>query len=300
MTILDISKHQGSADFNVMKSRGISSVMLRLAYGSSKDTKFEEFYKNATKNGLSVGCYIFATWHYASISKNFSEAKRNAENQTKAVLKFLAEKKIDCPVAIDLELESGAKCNLTKAELTEILNSALKLIKSAGFEPMVYASASWFEDRLEVSKINYPLWAAYYYSGAKEECFPATKYGKVLEKLKGKIALWQHSSTGSGGYYGVGSKYVDVNFCYKSELFGEKEKKSSQESILEKSQYTVKINSGTWYIRQSNTTTSKATRIIDGNVTLQASQKKNGWYYLVAYKGWIGPAAIKSAVYNKK
>lgn len=301
MTILDISKHQKSADFKAMKKSGISAVMLRLAYGKSKDARFEEFYKNAATNGICVGGYIFATWHYASISKDFQSAKANAEAQTQAVVKFLSGKKIVCPVAIDLELESGAKCNLTKAQLTEILNICLKIIKNAGYEPMVYSSASWFGDRLDPTKIACPLWVAYYYTGANEKEFPNTKYGKILGNLKDKIALWQYTSTGSGAKYGLGSKYVDMNFCYKPELFSEKITTSSTaDSSPEKSQYTVKIKSGTWYVRQSNSTTSKAIRVIDGNVTLQASQKKNGWYYLVAYKGWVGPASIESGVYNKK
>lgn len=297
MTILDISKHQQTADFKAMKSRGISAVMLRLSYGDSLDSKFEEFYKSATANGICVGCYAFATWHYASVSNNFATAKANAEKQTKAVLKYLVGKKITCPVAIDLELESGAKCNLTKAQLTEILNDSLKIIENAGFQPMVYSSASWFEDRLDPDKISYPLWVAYYYADAVSDKFPDTKYGKILSKLKTKIALWQYSCTGLGKYYGVGSTYVDTNFCYKNELF---QSKVSTDTALKKSLYTVKIKKGTWYVRKSNTTASKAIRIVNGNVTMQASQKKNGWYYLVAYKGWIGPAGIEKAVYNKK
>ncbi len=298
MTVLDISKHQSNADFGKMKSRGISAVMMRIAYGASKDSKFEEFYKNAVKNGLCVGGYIFATWHYAKVSKDYETAKLNAQTQTKTAVKFLQNKKIVCPIAVDMELESGAKCNLTKAQLTEILNICLEIIKNAGFEPMVYSSASWFGDKIDHKKLSCPLWVAYYYNGGIIKAFPDTKYGKVLENLKEKLALWQYSSTGDGEYYGVGSKNVDVNFCYMPSLF--KEKISTTENVSPKSQYTVKIKKGTWYVRKSNTTNSKALRIIDGNVTLQASQKKNGWYYLVAYKGWIGPAGIESGVFNKK
>lgn len=297
--VLDISKHQGSADFKAMKDRKIKGAMLRLAYGNSKDSKFEEFYQNAVKNSMPVGVYVFATWHYKSVSKDFNEAKKNALSQTKNALEFIKGKKISA-FAIDMELEKGCETKLSKAELTEILNLCICEIFDAGLMPLVYSSVSWFYDKFNASSLKCDFWVAYYYNNAKKGEFPDTRYGRLMGNLRGKIALWQYTSTLDGRYYGVGSKCVDGNFLFINEIFESKTKQPQKSPAkTEKSLYTVKLNKGKWYVRKSGTMSSKALKIIDGGVTLQASQKKNGWYYLVAYKGWVGPKAVESAVFNK-
>ena len=282
--VIDISKHQVKMNFNTAVKKGIKAVMLRAAYGENRDIKFEEFYSDATKEKLSVGAYFFATWHYNSVSKDYETAKKNAVLQTKKALGFLKGKKITAPVAIDIELEKNARLEFSKAELTDLVNLAVSEIKKAGYNPLVYSSISWFYDRFEANRIACPLWIAYYYENAKYDEFPDNKYGRLLSQLKDKAVLWQYSSTGDGKSYGASSACVDENFCYDQKLFwGE----------------AVKIRQGSWYIRKRNDVTSQPLKIISGNVTLQASQKKNGWYYLISHKGWIGPAAISDALYNK-
>lgn len=299
-TVLDISKHQNKMDFKLALSRGIKGVMLRASYGSSKDTRFDSFARAAADEGLSVGAYFFATWHYDSVSPNFETAKKNAESQTKTALSFLEGKKITAPVAVDLELEKTAVMKFSKAELTELTKIALETIKKAGYTPMLYCSVSWLYDRLDKELLNCPLWVAYYFKGAKKDSFPDTKYGRLLEKLSGNLALWQHSSEGDGKYFGAASERVDENFCYNEKLFGFgcNATSSAPETNEKKSLYTVKIKTGSWYVRKLYSTASTPIKIINGGVQLQASQKKNGWYYLTVHKGWIGPAAVESSFYN--
>lgn len=298
--ILDISKHQGNMNFTKAKASGIEGVMLRFAYGDSKDTKFEEFYKKALSEGLSVGGYFFATFHYASLSPNFEAAKKNALSQTKKAISYLSGKKITAPVAVDIELESGAELKFSPEQLTELVNISVSEIKKAGFKPLVYSSVSWFFDRLDYEKITCPLWVAYYYKNAQKDSFPETRYGLLLSQLKGRMALWQFSSKGNGKTYGAGSEYVDENFCYDEKLFGigEKTVTPTVKEPESKSLYTVKIKAGSWYVRKLYSTTSQPLKVISGSVGLQASNKKNGWFYLPAHKGWIGPAAVESSVYN--
>lgn len=300
--VLDISKHQGAMNFTTAKSRGIKAVMLRAAYGEKKDTKLDEFYKGAVSAGLSVGAYIFSTWHYHSVSPDFETAEKNAEKQTKAALSHLSGKKITAPVAIDLELESGAELKFTKSQLTDLLEIAVNTVKKAGYTPVLYCSVSWLYDRLDPDKVSCPLWLAYYYDGAKKEAFPETKYGKLLSQQSDRLVLWQHSSKGGGSYYGASSTYVDMNFCYNEEAMGISSKTSSATQTLnakeQTSLYTVKIKKGSWYIRSLYSASAKEKAVITGGVSLQASQKKNGWYYLTKYNGWIGPAAVESSSYN--
>ncbi len=299
--VIDISKHQGEMNFKKTAGKGVKAVMLRASYGESRDVKFNEFYENATREGLSVGVYFFATWHYNSVSHDFETAKKNAVSQTKKALSFLSGKKITAPVAVDIELEKGAELKFSKSELTQLVNIAVNEIKKAGYNPLVYSSVSWFYDRFEAEEIACPLWVAYYYDNAQIDEFPDTKYGILLKKLKNKTVLWQHSSKGDGKSYGATSQFIDENFCYDEKLFfGEKPPAPSVTYTTDKkSLYTVKIRQGSWYIRKRADVTSSPIKIIAGNVTLQASQKKNGWHYLTSHKGWIGPAAVSESVYNK-
>lgn len=299
--IIDISKHQGDMNFKTAKKAGVKAVMMRASYGTSRDIKFDEFYRDAVEEGLSVGVYFFATWHYNSISPDYETAKKNAVSQTKKALSFLSGKKITAPVAVDIELEKTAQLKFSKRELTDLVNLAVNEIKKAGYTPLVYSSVSWFFDRFEADRISCPLWVAYYYNDARKEAFPDTKYGRHLLQLKNRLALWQYSSTGEGETYGASSQFVDENFCYEEKLFwGEKSPAPTvSPTPQKKSLYTVKIRQGSWYVRKRADVTSSPIKIISGNVTLQASQKKNGWFYLVSHKGWIGPASISESFYNK-
>ena len=299
--IIDISKHQGDVNFKTAIKNGVRAVMMRASYGGAKDIKFDEFYKKAVAEKIPVGVYLFATWHYHSLSPDYETARKNAVSQTRKALSFLSGKTVTAPVAIDMELEKNAQLKFSKAQLTDLVNLAISEVKKAGYKPLVYSSVSWFFDRLEAERINCPLWVAYYYKGAEKDEFPDTKYGRQLSKLRDKLALWQYSSTGSGESYGTVSQYVDENYCYDEKLFGIENPKSSAESVPteEKSLYTVKIRQGSWYVRKLNSTSSAPIKIIRGGVTLQASQKKNGWFYLTLHKGWIGPAAIVDSGFNR-
>ena len=66
---LDLSRHNGSVDFNRIKSAGNSFVILRAGYGNTvkqKDPKFEEYYTQAKSVGLKIGAY----WYSYALSAN--------------------------------------------------------------------------------------------------------------------------------------------------------------------------------------------------------------------------------------
>ena len=61
---LDISKHQSTFAPHTAKAAGISSVILRAAYGGTRDVRFERFAADCRAAGLATGAYIFLTHHY--------------------------------------------------------------------------------------------------------------------------------------------------------------------------------------------------------------------------------------------
>lgn len=213
--ILDISKHQGNINFSKMKEQGINGVMCRCAYSSSQDTMFETYIKDAQTCGIAVGAYAFCTWHYSSVSVNKATAMLAAQSQSNKVISILKEKNITGPVAIDLELESGAKTVLSKEDMTCVANMYLEKLKDAGYTPMLYCSISWLFDKMVCKDIKYPLWVAYYHSdGLLGNEFPKTKYGDLMNSIKDKIWMWQYSSNGDGKKFGASSQRIDLNHCY--------------------------------------------------------------------------------------
>ena len=61
---LDISKHQNTFSPATAQAAGISTVILRAAYGNFLDARFQRFSADCRAAGLCTGAYIFLTHHY--------------------------------------------------------------------------------------------------------------------------------------------------------------------------------------------------------------------------------------------
>ena len=194
---MDISVYQGNvsvANFQKAKNAGIQFVILRLGYtGSSKyeckmDSVFENNYKNAIAAGLPVGIY------YYSLANSKSEGEREAN----FVVKKLAGKKITWPVYIDMEDSAHRQYKCSKATLAQVCDGWCEVIAAAGYTPGVYASTSWFNNKIGTIAEPHTKWVAQYY----KEC-----------QYKGTYDIWQYSS--SEGVPGISSR-TDVNWAYKN------------------------------------------------------------------------------------
>ena len=192
---MDISAWQGKvskAGFEKAKNSGIKFVILRVGYtGSSSkkptiDSVFENNYKNAIAAGLPVGIYFY------SLATTKAKAKEEAE----FVIRNIKGKKITYPVYIDVEDPTyQSKCS--KSTLAAVCNSFCKTINAAGYTAGVYASLSWFNNKIDNITEKHTKWVAQYYT----EC-----------QYKGKYDIWQYSS--SGKVPGLEGN-IDMNWCYK-------------------------------------------------------------------------------------
>ena len=78
-----------------------------------------------------------------------------------------------------------------------IIKKFCSTVKAGGYKPMIYASTSWLNNQLDMSKLSgYEVWVAQYYS--------KVTYG-------GTYKCWQYSSTGSVN--GI-SGNVDMDYWY--------------------------------------------------------------------------------------
>lgn len=202
--MIDVSEFQSAINWNKVKADGIEGVIIRCGYrGAEKgtlqqDSMFTNHINGAHKAGLKVGVYMFTE------GINASEGKGEAVYALNLVKK--AGIPLSYPIAVDTEdvfyYKNGKKCagranGLSRAKRTEVIKAFCEEIKSQGYEPMIYGSTSWLNNKLDMSKLPYTLWVAQYYS----KC-----------EYKGKYLLWQYTSEGSvDGVKGD----VDMNYYYK-------------------------------------------------------------------------------------
>lgn len=185
--VLDVSDFQDDIDWAKAKTSGVAGVIVRCGLrGGEKgdlrqDSMFMEHATAAYKAGLKIGVYMFTT---AINAQEGGEEAVFAINQIKK-----AGLPMSYPIAVDTENvfwedggEGRANSNkLSKAKRTEAIKAFCEEMKSQGYEPMIYASLSWFKDCLDMSKLPYKVWVAQY----NETC-----------QYEGAKALWQYTSKG--------------------------------------------------------------------------------------------------------
>lgn len=201
--LLDVSEHQSSIDFDKVKAAGVKGVMVRCAgrgYLNGnfyEDARFFKYIQGAAKAGLKTGVYFF--------TQAINEAEGREEARYTLDLIKRSGVQLYYPIAIDTEHvtpEKGEKARhneINKTQRTEAIFGFCDEIEKTGAKAMIYASTSWFNNNLDMSKLPYVIWCAQYY----KEC-----------QYKGKVSIWQYDSNGKVN--GVSGR-VDVNRCYISE-----------------------------------------------------------------------------------
>lgn len=140
---IDVSKWQGDFNFKTAKKEGVKFVILRGAYSTTKDTKFEEYYKNAKAQGLKVGVYLY------TMAQTESEAVKEAKYLYN---NCLLGKRFELPIYIDIE--DKTQRSLTKAQNTKIVKAFCSYLEDRHYFTGVYAYLSFFKDCLNDDKLQ--------------------------------------------------------------------------------------------------------------------------------------------------
>ncbi len=191
---IDISRHNGNIDWNAVKASGVDYVIIRCGYRGSatgvliEDQTFRTNIKGATAAGLKVGVYVF------SQAINEVEAVKEASLAVSLVKGY----NLTYPIFIDTESSGGRADRIDKATRTAVVNAFCQTVASAGYKPGIYASKTWFEDKLNMGAVNgsYKIWLAQY---------------SAAPTYKGRYDMWQYSSKGK--ISGISTK-VDLNYSY--------------------------------------------------------------------------------------
>ena len=190
---IDVSKWNGSIDWNAVKNSGVSYVIIRCGYrGSSQgslieDPKYRTNIQGATAAGLKVGVYFFTQ------AINEIEAVEEAS----MVLSLVKGYKLSYPIFLDVESSGGRADGISKETRTAVCKAFCQTIKNSGYTAGVYANKTWFTSYIDASQLSaYRIWLAQYAS---------------QPTYTGRYDIWQYSSKGKVS--GI-SGNVDMNLSY--------------------------------------------------------------------------------------
>ena len=175
-TGMDTSKYQqGKVDFSSAVKAGYNFVFLRIGYNKTKDEYFESDYAKAKAAGMRVGCY------YYTINLKESDGVTDA----KRVLGWLNGRKLDMPVAYDME-ENSMKKPSRKDLNSKQYNAFSNTIRTNGYVPILYTGEHMFNTYFNSALITDHLWIAKY--GVNDG-----KYNG-LPKIGRDVAIHQYTS----------------------------------------------------------------------------------------------------------
>ena len=146
---IDISKHQKGFNFDAALNEGVEFIILRGAYSTSKDSCFEDFYKQCKIRNIPVGVY-----HY-TMAKTITEAKKEAE----LMLKILKGKQLEYPIYLDVE--DNAQKTIGKDLLTAIIDAYCCILENAGYYVGIYSTYLYLRNYAHIDKLDrYDKWIA--------------------------------------------------------------------------------------------------------------------------------------------
>jgi len=162
--VIDISEFQPSINYAKLASE-VDGVIVRIGYrgyGSAgtlvKDNKFDTHMNGIKKHKIPYGFYFF------------SQAKNEAEGKAEADYAYKIIKDYDPTYPVYFDSEGSTEPNgngradkISKSDRTAAALRFCKEIVKKGLTAGVYASTSWYNNKLDVSKLQkYSIWVADY------------------------------------------------------------------------------------------------------------------------------------------
>lgn len=200
---VDISKHNGNINWDIVNKDEIDFVIIRAGYGfSTVDIKFEYNIKGAISKGLDIGIYWFSYAH--------NEA--DAEKEANFCLKLIEPYKqyITYPVWFDWEYDSDTYVRKQYGIVTDkwtvsaMAKKFMETIKAAGYKTGNYSNIDYltryYTDDI---KENYDLWLAHVWD--------AKGNPREHSSYKGKYTIHQYSWVGQPTGF---TTKTDMNYAY--------------------------------------------------------------------------------------
>lgn len=192
---IDVSKWNGSIDWDRVRNAGITYAIIRCGYrGSStgalvEDPYFRENMQGALNAGLKVGVYFFTQ------ATNEVEAVEEAS----MAIALCRDYRVTYPVFIDTEGAggNGRADGLDMETRTKVCQAFCQTVEDAGYTGGIYGSRNWFRTRLRMDALaDHVIWLAEY---------------REKPVYAGNYHFWQYTS--SGNVDGIEGR-VDLDISY--------------------------------------------------------------------------------------
>lgn len=206
--LLDISFWQDTLDFAKIKKAGYDNIILRAGYGTTIDSKFNEYAAASKKNNINIVAvywFIYAT--------NLTEVKANA-NKCLEVIKAYKPKIVFADFEYDTINKAAKKgVKLGAKECDSFTIEFCETVKKAGYTPGYYANTDYYKNMYSstVKNKGYVFWLAHY------------KSDYLYHEPPIKCDFFQYTDRGT--VPGLTGKKFDTNVC-----FSEKYLKTSSNS----------------------------------------------------------------------
>lgn len=192
----DLSYHNGTVNIKQIRDAGYKRIALRAGYG--KDNTDQKFATNALAC-FNLGVAVMLYWF--SYAYSSAMAKAEGEYAVAHAKKYWT----CCPIAFDLEYDSinyarKKGVNITKTVATDYAIAFLKVVKGAGYIPVIYTNKDYLKTYFDMDKITKELGTVYVWYA---------RYKSSISTSEEAVAdIWQYTSSGS--IPGVSGK-VDLN-----------------------------------------------------------------------------------------
>lgn len=191
---IDVSRWNGSIDWNAVKNSGVSYAIIRCGYRGSttgaliEDSAFRTNIQGAASTGLKVGIYF--------VTQAVNEVE--AVEEASMVAGLIGGYHISYPVFLDVEPSGGRADGISKETRTAVCRAFCQTIENSGYTAGIYANSTWLKEKIDTPSLtNYKIWLAQY---TAEPGYSATKYD-----------LWQYSAKGTVA--GIAGE-TDLNISY--------------------------------------------------------------------------------------
>ncbi len=192
--VMDVSRHQGSIDWDRVKENNMDGVIIRIGYTGSytkeviMDERFLENYRGATEAGLPVGCY------YYSVAETLEESKKEID----FIIDAIRDNNIRLSMPVYYDLEDTVIEEKGKEFINSIASQFFNSMEEANIYSGVYSNTYWLSKYFDPSIFGeHAVWVADW----RDKCYYMGSYG-----------MWQYSSRGS--IAGVESVDTDLSICY--------------------------------------------------------------------------------------
>ena len=196
----------GDPDFNLMKARGATFVIVRSSFGKTfgqSDSKFIEYVGRAKNVGLLVGAY-----HYS-----YALTPRDAILEAESCMDIIERSgyQIDLPIWFDMEDADGYKSRhgfrFSRHYITDICKAWLNNFK---YNTGIYASLSWLDSYIEWKRLDCSVWSAHFLPNFIVDRIVTTGNLDLLDE-EDDIGGYMFQFTNS---YPLGNHIVDANIRY--------------------------------------------------------------------------------------